>query len=626
MASKRIFELIRREEVVLFAGAGMSRYAGFPSGAELADILHKNLSDDIKCDIEHTWNLPKLCEDIFLLKGNKSYLIETLKQEFKKKPKTTETHKLLAGIPHFRTIITTNYDNLIELENDRIEIIRTSVDYASAKKDEQMLFKIHSDFNDIENIILTSSDYLNYFTQQSESTVFWNAVKDRLASNHILFIGYSLDDLNVQDMIKKIILQLGDYKKEMYFVAPSLDRVKQAFLQKHNIKHIQSTGEDLIKEIDEDIRQNFFPDLAKGIGKADTALDFANTRHLGIELKKGETGIDIGNVKSLDENSSYHIDLKLKLKGEKKDQFFKFINNKTFDEINLEGEVLQELNFMMKDLRIRNQESISRMTLQKRPAFNCKINILFEDDFEVDDYPFILTVIGPEENENHLKIVVNGFTLIIRLNYDPINDHNRFNMEVIPHDEIKTANLGLEFYKILSRITSNLKFKIFREGKLFFDSEQFPLPFTKDAFEADTFLDYFINLKKIEKYFNTKFLNINLQNANKEGVNLLLAKAENKALEYVFTGLRVSALDVKELEVLKSIGKSEQALFIGDRKETKVKLHGEEFDLGYIQDIIEEPIILNPEVFENYNNEDILVGSKTNKIRRMFSKDRLNPF
>ena len=48
MASKRIFELIRREEVVLFAGAGMSRYAGFPSGAELADILHKNLSDDIK--------------------------------------------------------------------------------------------------------------------------------------------------------------------------------------------------------------------------------------------------------------------------------------------------------------------------------------------------------------------------------------------------------------------------------------------------------------------------------------------------------------------------------------------------------------------------------------------------
>lgn len=626
MASKRIFELIRREEVVLFAGAGMSRYAGYPSGAELADILHRNLSDDIKCDIEHTWNLPKLCEDILLLKGNKSYLIETLKQEFKKKPKTTETHKLLAGIPHFRTIITTNYDNLIELENDRIEIIRTSVDYASAKKDEQMLFKIHSDFTDIENIILTSSDYLNYFTQQSESTVFWNAVKDRLASNHILFIGYSLDDLNVQDMLKKIILQLGDYKKEMYFVAPSLDRVKQAFLQKHNIKHIQSTGEDLIKEIDEDIRQNFLPDLAKGIGKADTALNFANARNLGIELKKGETGIDIGNVKSLDENSAYHIDLKLKLEGEKKDQFFNFINNKTFDEINLEGEVLQELNFMMKDLRIRNQESISRMTLQKRPAFNCNINIVFEDDFEVDDCPFTLSVIRPEENESHLKIVINGFCLIIKLNFDPINDQNRFNMEVFPPDDIKSTNIGLEFYKILSRVTSNLKFKIFREGKLFFASENFPLPFTKDAFAADSFLNYFTDLKKIEKYFNTKFLNINLQNANKEGVKLLLAKAENKGLEYEFKGVRVSALDANELEVLKSIGNNKHALVMGDKKETSVELHGEEFDLGYIQDLIESPIILNPEVFENFNNEDILVGSKTNKIIRVFSKDRLKQF
>ncbi|WP_281631467.1 SIR2 family protein [Flavobacterium luteolum] len=625
MASKRIFELIRKEEVVLFAGAGMSRYAGFPSGGELADILHKNLSDDIKGDVEHTWNLPKLCEDIFLLQGNKSYLIDTLKQEFKKKPKTTETHKLLAGIPHFRTIITTNYDTLIELENDRIEVIRTSIDYASAKKDEQMLFKIHSDFSDIENIILTSSDYLNYFTQQSESTVFWNAVKDRLASNHILFIGYSLDDLNVQDMIKKIISQLGDYKKEMYFVAPSLDRVKQAFLQKHNIKHIQSTGEDLIKEIDEDIRQNFLPDLAKGIGKADTALSFANARHLGIELKKGETGIDIGNVKSLDENSAYHIDLKLKLEGDKKDQFFKFINNKTFDEINLEGEVLQELSFMMKDLRIRNEESISRMTLQKRPAFNCKINIAFEDDFEVDDYPFTLSAISPEVNESHLKIVANGFTLLIKLKFDPINDQNRFNMEVIPPDNIKSTNIGLDFYKILSRITSNLKFKIFREGKLFFASEQFPLPFTKDAFEADAFLDYFSNLKKIEKFFNKKFLDINLQNANKEGVNLLLAKADNKALMYDFKGVRVTAIDANELEVLKCIGNSEQALVFADKKETAVKLHGEEFDLEFIQDIIEEPVILNPEVFENYNNEDIIIGSKTNKIIRRFSKDRLDP-
>ena len=84
MSKKRVFELIRKEEVVLFAGAGMSIYAGYPSGAKLATILHDNLPEDLKEDIKLTYDLPKLCEEIFLIKGNKSYLIDTLKKDLEK--------------------------------------------------------------------------------------------------------------------------------------------------------------------------------------------------------------------------------------------------------------------------------------------------------------------------------------------------------------------------------------------------------------------------------------------------------------------------------------------------------------------------------------------------------------
>ncbi|MDR7371037.1 SIR2 family protein [Flavobacterium aquidurense] len=621
MASKRIFELIRKEEVVLFAGAGMSRYAGYPSGGELADILYKNLSDDIREDIEPTFNLPKLCEDILLIKGNKSYLIETLKKEFRKKNTPAEAHKILAGIPHFKTIITTNYDTLIESENDRIEVIRTSIDYVNADKNAQMLFKIHSDFTDIENIILTSSDYLNYFSQQSENTVFWNAVKDRLASNNILFVGYSLEDINVQDMIKKIIHQLGDYKKEMYFVAPSLDRVKQGFLQKHNIKHIQSTGEDLIKEIDTDIRHNFLPDLAKGIGKADTALNFAKERQLSIELKKGEKGIDIGHVKSLDSNKAYKIDLKLTLEGEKKDQFFQFLDNKSFDEICLESDVLKELSFIMKDLRILNQDSISKMTLQKRPNFDFNINIEFDDDFEVHDYPFVFTVIKPAEDQSHIKIVVDGFVVMIKLFFDSIEDKNKFNMEIFPPEDIKSVNQGLKFYEILSRIANNIPFKIFKEGKLFFNSAQFPLPFEKNAFNADGLQQYFANLRKIEKYFNIKFSGINLQQAFPERVKLIQAKMNNQTLFYEFEGVSITTVEENEIEVLKNIEGIEKALAMSDKKKTVINLHGQDFDLGYIVDLIFDPVIRNPEDLIDFKNKEIIVGSKTNKIGRRFSED-----
>jgi hypothetical protein len=99
MSKERIFELIRKEEAALFVGAGMSLYAGYPSGAKLAETLYNNLTSDLRNEIDLTSNLPKLAEDIYYLKGgNKNYLIETLKKEFQKEPTTTETHQLLAKL------------------------------------------------------------------------------------------------------------------------------------------------------------------------------------------------------------------------------------------------------------------------------------------------------------------------------------------------------------------------------------------------------------------------------------------------------------------------------------------------------------------------------------------------
>jgi NAD-dependent SIR2 family protein deacetylase len=153
MAKDRIFELIRREEVVLFVGAGMSLYAGYPSGEKLSKILYDNLTNDLKKDIEFTKNLPRLAEDIYNLKGgNKNYLFEILKGEFQKEPTSVKTHELLAKILHFKTIITTNYDTLIESTNRKIEVIRKSKDYSIANSKKQLLFKIHSDLSDTEKL------------------------------------------------------------------------------------------------------------------------------------------------------------------------------------------------------------------------------------------------------------------------------------------------------------------------------------------------------------------------------------------------------------------------------------------------------------------------------------------
>src|SRR5690606_9039395 len=149
----------------------------YPSGAKLAEILYNGLTEDFKNELDFTYDLPKLSEEIYNLKGgDKNYLIEVLKREIQKSPTSTNTHDLLAKIPQFKTIITTNYDSLFESTNNNIEVIRKAKDYPVADTKKQLLFKIHGDLIDTERIILTTSDYNNYFSRNQEDTVFWNAV------------------------------------------------------------------------------------------------------------------------------------------------------------------------------------------------------------------------------------------------------------------------------------------------------------------------------------------------------------------------------------------------------------------------------------------------------------------
>src|SRR5690606_33739176 len=109
---ENLFELIRKEEVIIWAGAGVSLYAGYPSGKKLAEILVKNLTSKEKEGIDTNVPLPDLAEEFYRLKGsNKNSLLQILNETFLKKAESKETHERLAIIPHFKTLITTNYDS-----------------------------------------------------------------------------------------------------------------------------------------------------------------------------------------------------------------------------------------------------------------------------------------------------------------------------------------------------------------------------------------------------------------------------------------------------------------------------------------------------------------------------------
>lgn len=328
MAQQRLFELIRGEDVVLFVGAGFSLYAGYPSGANLAKIIFDQLSTTEKTEIPFTVNLPELCEDIYNLKGNKNFLIRCLRDIFGAKSQKIEVHQKLSKIPHFKSIITTNYDTLFEESYEEIAVIRNSKDLPLTNFGETHLYKIHGDLLNPDQIILLESDYERYFIDQ-EQTLFWNAIKNELAKKHILFIGYAMDDINIKTIVRNINQELGSFRKEAYFITPNLAKPKLNFLNSYNINYINSTGEKFIQELIEDLDQNYLPNVQITGGNMETVSKFGQLRNLQFDLGKNlnQHGVSINKIKVID--PSKHVPLKIQLTTKSKSKIDDLFSGKT---------------------------------------------------------------------------------------------------------------------------------------------------------------------------------------------------------------------------------------------------------------------------------------------------------
>jgi len=80
---ERVFELIKKEELILFCGAGMSIYAGYPSGKQLADKIYSKMTKDEIDQISTNLPLPDLTEEFVNMRmGSRKALITILKEVF----------------------------------------------------------------------------------------------------------------------------------------------------------------------------------------------------------------------------------------------------------------------------------------------------------------------------------------------------------------------------------------------------------------------------------------------------------------------------------------------------------------------------------------------------------------
>lgn len=611
MDKEKLFELIRREEVVLFAGAGLSRYAGYPSGKALTKIIYEDLSKSEKREISSKNSLSKLTKDYSNLKdGNRDRLISLLKQIFvETKPKSIDTHNLIARIPHFNDIITTNYDNLFEIafENNLNKYLQ-SEDLPIHNKNLVNFYKIHGDLSRPDSIIISDDDYsLKYFTDQTNNE-YWGAIKNYFITKNIVFIGYNLDDPNIYSIFRVISDKFKNVMRKAYFIAPDLENLKLRELSSLNIEYVNNSGENFILELNKNIESNITFDLDNGVTRIETVNKYLNGYGLQLKVQNVAGHFKFKNLLKSDGETSAKLNLKIDKKDDDFYQEFKnFTEGKKFGSLDIGKHVI---NFDLRTEGIRHPIILDenfKLIFESSPNLTTLIDSRFKNGFDFNDIP---VKIYSSKYLTEVNAVLNKISFKIILK--PSNSNIDVNFEFDRIDKSHTnVNDELKSYFFMTYLFSGIEFELFRYSKKEFS---YSLPeYPEIVKRTKKFVSYLEDLKLVEQYFSIQFKNFKITDSSYNVLRKVVSKIKknpiiydnNYNLEFKYK-LKHKTQKEKILIALQH----DNCRITSGQKDEVVNLHGTDLNLG-----TSEIIYFDPKLVDNCDIDDNMIVCKCKKIQ-----------
>lgn len=210
---RNIRKAMKNNQLALFIGAGVSINSGMPSWQNAVETIGKRLG------IEQVANTDFLKIPQYYYNANGKQAYNSLMQEifkYRVELPISSIHKKLLKF-NAQTIITTNYDKLIERASEEKGEIRHVIcqdsDIPYIKNNKQLI-KMHGDF-DHDNFVLKEDDYLNY---SSNFKLIENYVRSIIGSKVILFVGYSFNDPDLKQIFSWVKNILGKDMRKAYLI------------------------------------------------------------------------------------------------------------------------------------------------------------------------------------------------------------------------------------------------------------------------------------------------------------------------------------------------------------------------------------------------------------------------
>ena len=246
-----LVESIQDKNAILFVGAGVSMNLGLPSWNSLMDYIAKELEYEPEV-FKSFGNALTLAEYYKIKKGDIGSLRSWMDRNWHSsdiKIENSKIHKLIFDLD-FPIIYTTNYDRWIERTYDcykkKYKKITNVGDLVNLNSMLTQIIKFHGDFDDEKSIVLTES---SYFERLDFETPLDIKLRSDILGKSILFIGYSLHDINLRYLLYKLNKlwensnQSSSRPKSYIFLVDS-NPVEDLILEKRGIKTFTSKNKN----------------------------------------------------------------------------------------------------------------------------------------------------------------------------------------------------------------------------------------------------------------------------------------------------------------------------------------------------------------------------------------------
>ena len=199
-------ELRSEGRLIPFVGAGLSIPLGLPSWSDLLTIIADQLHYDPDV-FKLSGDYRQLAEYYVAIKGSIGPLRSEMDRHFNPSDESIRASRAHNALVNMKLplIYTTNYDDIIErafgLRNVPCHAISNIDDIVNAPADATQIVKFHGTFSDDSSLVLTESSYFDRLEFESAIDI---KLRADILGRTLLFIGYSLNDINIRYMLYKL--------------------------------------------------------------------------------------------------------------------------------------------------------------------------------------------------------------------------------------------------------------------------------------------------------------------------------------------------------------------------------------------------------------------------------------